>query len=156
MPPRRTQRAQDALKKAQDALASAKSRLVGAQASYEITYVPNNFKYVIVNQKNGRPEKYFQPPTDVDILQARSAVSVAQGALTDAQNLYAVSHERQRSGRRLRHGSDNARAGTTWGSDRAGQPSGYAAHRTVLRDGDCGQRLWEIWSVTPPSSRSRT
>jgi HlyD family secretion protein len=81
--------AQNALKKAQATLAWDKNRLVGAQASYENTYVPNNFKYVIINQKNGKPEKYFQPPTDVDILQARSAVSVAQGALTDAQNLYA-------------------------------------------------------------------
>jgi RND family efflux transporter MFP subunit len=81
--------AQDSLKKAQTALASAKNRLIGAQASYENTYVPNNFKYMIVNQKNGKPQKYFQPPTDVDILQARSAVSVAQGALTDAHNLYA-------------------------------------------------------------------
>lgn len=82
--------AQANLKKAQAALASAKDRLIGAQASYEKTYVPNNFTYMIINQKGNRKQKLFQPPTDVDILQARSAVTVAQGALTDSQNLYAA------------------------------------------------------------------
>jgi RND family efflux transporter MFP subunit len=78
------------LKKSQGTLSSAKNRLVGAQASYEETYVPNNFTYIITNQTSQRKQKYFQPPTEIDILQARAAVTVAQGALMDAQNLYAT------------------------------------------------------------------
>jgi HlyD family secretion protein len=84
------QGAQGALKKAQASLASAQARLIGAQASYEQTYVPNHFTYFLVNQKGHHNQKLFEPPTDVDILQARSAVTVAQGALTDATNLYAA------------------------------------------------------------------
>lgn len=80
--------AQASLKKAQDALAGAKDKLVGAQASYVQTYVPNHFKYVTVNQSTHKSERHYTPPSEVDILQARSAVTVAQGALTDAQNLY--------------------------------------------------------------------
>lgn len=82
--------AQDNLKKAQAALASAKDKLVGAQASYEQTYVPNNFTWYTVNISSHRSTKHYEPPSAVDILQARSAVTVAQGALTDAQNLYAA------------------------------------------------------------------
>ncbi len=78
------------LKKAQDALASAKDKLIGAQASYEQTYVPNNFTWYTLNISSQRKIKHYEPPSDVDILQARAAVTVAQGALTDAQNLYAA------------------------------------------------------------------
>ena len=78
------------LKKAQDALAHAKDRLVGAEASYTATYLPNNFTYVTVNQSAHRSYRRYLPPSDVDILQARSAVTVAEGALTDAKNLYAA------------------------------------------------------------------
>ncbi len=81
--------AAEALQKAQAALASAQNRLVGAQASYDSTYVKNNFTYYVTPQNAHRSQKYFEPPTEVDILQARSAVAVAQGALTDAENLYA-------------------------------------------------------------------
>ncbi len=81
---------QDKLKKAQDTLASAKGKLVGAQASYEKTYVPNNFTYHTVNQTTHRSEKYVSPPSAAEILKARAALTIAQGALTDAQNLYAA------------------------------------------------------------------
>jgi multidrug efflux pump subunit AcrA (membrane-fusion protein) len=84
------QSAQDGLKKAQDDLAFAKSRLIGAQASYEKTYVPNNFTYFVVTQGSHKSQKYYQPPTDVDILDARAGVTIAEGALADAQNLYAA------------------------------------------------------------------
>jgi multidrug efflux pump subunit AcrA (membrane-fusion protein) len=80
--------AQANLKTAQDALVNAKDKLVGAQASYEVTYVPNHFSYVTVNQSSGHAYKHYVPPSDVDILQARSAVTVAEGALKDAQSLY--------------------------------------------------------------------
>ncbi len=81
--------AAEALQKAQAALASDQSRLVGAQASYDSTYVKNNFTYYVTPKNAHRSQKYFEPPSEVDILQARSAVAVAQGALTDAENLYA-------------------------------------------------------------------
>ncbi len=84
------QAAQDALKKAQAALALAKDRLNGAQASYQSTYVPNHFAYYVAVQPAHHLRKIFQPPTDADVLAARSAVTIAQGALTDAQNLYAT------------------------------------------------------------------
>ncbi len=82
--------AQAKLKQAQDTLASAQAHLVGAQASYDKTYVPNNFVYHTVNKVTHRNEKYISPPSAADVLKARSAVTVAQGALTDAQNLYAT------------------------------------------------------------------
>ena len=84
------QAVQDNLKKAQDALTTANNRLVGAQASYDQTYVPNHFTFYTFNVSAHRSEKHYVPPSAVDILQARSAVTVAQGALTDAQNLYAA------------------------------------------------------------------
>jgi RND family efflux transporter MFP subunit len=82
--------AQAALKTAQAAVASAQSRLVGAQASYTKTYLPNNFTYFVVTRTSGRKEKVYEPPSDADILGARAAITVAQGALMDAQNLYAT------------------------------------------------------------------
>jgi RND family efflux transporter MFP subunit len=78
------------LKEAQDALTSAQGHLTGAQASYEKTYVPNNFVYHTFNTATRRSEKYVSPPNEAEVLAARSAVTVAQGALTDAQNLYAA------------------------------------------------------------------
>lgn len=81
--------AQARLKQAQASLTSAQARLVGAQASYEKTYVPNNFVYHTYSPATHRSEKYISPPSAADILAARSAVTVAQGSLTDSENLYA-------------------------------------------------------------------
>jgi HlyD family secretion protein len=83
--------AQENLQKAQNTLDFAKQRLAGAQYSYQKTYLPNNFTYFVVTKtSSGHKEKVYEPPSDADVLAARSAVTIAQGALIDAQNLYAA------------------------------------------------------------------
>jgi HlyD family secretion protein len=81
-------KAQAALQTAQDELSSAKDHLAGARASYETTYLPNNFKAQTVNPTTNKAQ--ILGPSDAEILSARASLAVAQGALQDAQNLYAA------------------------------------------------------------------
>lgn len=79
---------QQKLKKAQDLLGFAKDRLAGAQYSYTKTYVPNNFTVHQFNHQTNEYETFISAPSDAEILKARASVTIAQGALQDAQNLY--------------------------------------------------------------------
>jgi HlyD family secretion protein len=80
--------AQSALKTAQDQLSFAKDHLAGARYSYEKTYIPNNFTLRTVNPTTNKVETIG--PSEAEILSAHASLASAQGALQDAQNLYAA------------------------------------------------------------------
>ncbi len=83
-----SQEALDALKRAQEKLAFFKDNLASAQVRYEKYYVPQNFTVKTFNKTSRKMESYVSAPSEYDILEARSAVTVAQASLQEYKNLY--------------------------------------------------------------------
>jgi multidrug efflux pump subunit AcrA (membrane-fusion protein) len=76
------------LQKAEAILDFARDKLKSAQYNYLHDYVPKTFVVSRVNRATKQLEKEVEPPTTAEITKARQDVVIAQGALTDARNLY--------------------------------------------------------------------
>ena len=81
--------AQDKLKKARDLVGFAEDKLKDAQKNYH-DYVLDNFTVNQFDHVSNQRETSVLAPTAAEILKARQDVTIAQGTLKDAQNLYAA------------------------------------------------------------------
>jgi multidrug efflux pump subunit AcrA (membrane-fusion protein) len=81
--------AQDKLKKAKDLVGFAEYKLKNVQKNYH-DYVLDNFTVNQFNHQTNQMETFVMAPTAAEILKARQDVTIAQGTLNDAQNLYAA------------------------------------------------------------------
>jgi RND family efflux transporter MFP subunit len=67
----------------------AQDKLKDAQKNYK-DYILDTFTVTHFNRATNQIETTVEWPTDADILKARQDVTIAEGALTDAKNLYAA------------------------------------------------------------------
>ncbi len=81
--------AQGKLKKAKDLLGFAEDKLKDAQENQH-DYILDNFTVHKFNHATNETETYVLAPTAAEMLKARQNIIIAQGALTNAQDLYAA------------------------------------------------------------------
>lgn len=82
--------AQAQLKRAQAVLDFANDKLKTAEHDYVHDYVPTTFMVTQFNRSTKQLDTYISAPSAAEILKARQDITIAQGALNDAQNLYAA------------------------------------------------------------------
>jgi HlyD family secretion protein len=81
--------AQVDLKKARDLVGFAQDKLKQAQKAYH-EYVLDTFTVSTQNPQTQQQETHIEYPAPQEILRTRQDITIAQGAVDDAQNLYAV------------------------------------------------------------------